>query len=108
MATIILPWQKDFPAFEMSLTLENSNFNFRIKWNDTYSYWTLDILTAQNDLILAGLKLLPSVELIRRHRDTRLPPGFLFVAATEGALNRLDYTDLGSKAQLVYIEASGP
>jgi hypothetical protein len=105
MAYIVLPWQ-DFPAYQMTVPLEQTAYVFNFKWNTSFSFWTMDILDPQGDLLIAGLKLVLHVELLRRYQNALLPPGELRVIDTEGALTEISRADMGVFAQLIYREST--
>lgn len=91
------------PAWTQEVLLDNVNYQIRAIWNDLYEYWTLDFLTESGALIMAGLKLMPNWELIRRYGNEDLPPGALTCFTITGRNTRIDYDDLmDGNAMLIY------
>lgn len=91
------------PAWVQETLLDGRNYQIRAAWNDAYEFWSMDILTESGTLIVAGLKLVPNWELIRRYRDDRLPKGYLMAVTVADNIERIGYTDLlDGKVLLIY------
>lgn len=55
---IELPLYEDF-YYSYSVTLENNVYNLEISYNDYSKKWFMDIYTEDQELVLAGIALLP-------------------------------------------------
>lgn len=78
MAYLVIPWQES-PEFAQQVQLEGRTYRMRARWNTHGQAWDMDILTAQRELIVAGIRLVGGAGLLAQFRDDRLPPGELLV-----------------------------
>jgi hypothetical protein len=99
MTTLIIPWP-DSPEWEQNLRLSGVTYRLRGRYNVVGDRWALDILTADRELIVAGIRMLRGILLTEQHLDPRLPPGDMFLIG-EGQPTR---TNMGNGVQLVYVE----
>ena len=104
MSVFTIPWQSG-PAFEQLMTLEQSNYVFRFKWNTLFSYWALDILDQNKVLLTAGLKIVLNVELLRRARNPALPSGYLIAVPQDDSIVEISRKSMGDNVQLYYVDS---
>lgn len=94
------------PAWVQEVVLDGQNYQLRAIWNDGFGYWTLDVLDGAGSVIVAGLRLVPNWELIRRYGDPALPPGYLTAYTITGQPEVIGYEDfINGVALLVYEPA---
>lgn len=78
----------------------------RLSWNSEAERWSLAIENAYNELIVAGLAVVPDTPLLARFRHLPVPPGELVAVAPD----RRDVIDRralpAGDVELVYVEAS--
>lgn len=100
----IIPITSD-PNQELKVTLGDTEYFIRLRWNTRAQFWTLDILDAAKDPIVQGVCVRVQYSLLSRYRDVRLPDGQLFAIDTsqEGVDPAVD--DLGTRVLLAYEPA---
>jgi hypothetical protein len=71
-------------------------------WNTLGEYWTLDIRTSEDELIIGTLKLIPGVPLLQQYGVYAIPGGNIVLLDTEGtnALPTLD--NLSTRYALIF------
>jgi hypothetical protein len=104
MAWQVIPWDAINASFRETVELDGVPYTIWAKWNTAYEFWTIDILDLNEVVLVAGLKLVVGIELIRRFNDERLPPGNLVVVDVAGTTLRVARNDVGSNVQLMYRE----
>lgn len=85
----------------LSFTLGNVAVSFVTKFNYTSSIWNLDILDVSGNTIVAGLALIPGINICAAYPELTDTIGSL-VVMEETAGNYTDPTLLGTKVQLVW------
>ena len=101
--SVIIPVNSKNPHYTFQCTLDNLVYNFEVRWNTDWSYWTFDMLTLTNAPLLYGIKILLSYPLIRRFFIPALPGGEIMAVDTTNTLERVGRNDLGNSVQLVYF-----
>jgi len=88
-----------------TVSLDTIVYRITFTFNTRCRAWDLSIAEQNGNEIVSGIKLLPGIDLLDRHKDSRLPPGLLWaVDVQEGAdALRPGRTQLGSKLRLVYV-----
>jgi len=81
-------------------------FFLRASWNSEAGLWTLSIENAGNEVIVAGIAVVPDTPLLARFRHLAVPAGELVALAadardvvTRGALP-------GAEVTLIYLDAA--
>ena len=106
MASYVLPLRTDLPAYRFQVELEGRTYGLRLRWNERAAAWFLSVLTADDALLLSGVKVVVGVPLLRRHVDSRLPPGELMALDTARADAEAGLEELGARVVLTYTEAA--
>ena len=70
---------KDSPCFSESVTLDNNEYRLRFTWNTRGAFWAMDISDANDNLLLAGVRLVISFPLNTQHPQMGLPTGVFLV-----------------------------
>lgn len=99
-----IPIASDTPDQVFSVTLGNNPYRLRIYWNERFSYWSLDVMEADETAILQGIKLVENFTICQRFKDTRLPTGQLFLLRENGTNTRPTFDELGVNVNLYYYE----
>ena len=103
----VLAWRA-FSAFRQSVLLGDRRFIVEVQWNASRSYWTLDLRTAADDLIIAGLKLIPGVPILHKYQDDRLPDGQMVAVELSLPTGRIGLDDIPDSAVLAYFDPGEP
>jgi hypothetical protein len=77
-----IPWA-DAPAWIQSVKLDDRLFFLIARYNTESARWNLDILTADKEPIISGIRLEKRVWLLDAYRDDRLPAGDLMIAGQQ-------------------------
>jgi hypothetical protein len=98
----IIPILPDIPFQELDVTLEGIVCRLSLQWNGREQAWYMDVSTVDDDLIVAGLKLVLGVYIGWRESDLRFPPGMfrMFDNSREGRDAGLN--DLGVRVVMHY------
>jgi hypothetical protein len=91
------------PSYVSEVTLENVAYRFVFKWNTRGEYYTIDIETAEGELLVAGLKMALKAALLRRHPGRGLPPGEIVVIDPSGSNAAIAFDDPEERISLVYV-----
>lgn len=98
---------KALPAFREELLIDNVPYIFEFLYNSRASFWTLNIYTIDEVLLIAGIKLVINYELLKQYPARGLPTGSLYVVRENLSMKRLEQSELEQdKAFIVYQEES--
>lgn len=88
-----------------SVALDGNVYRMKFEWNTRTQSWAFDFATIDGTVIIAGIKVLPQINLLARHKDVRLPKGYLYAFdEIEGDhAERPTKSQLGNKLKLYYI-----
>jgi len=88
-----------------TVNLEDTVYRFTFVFNTRCLAWDMTIAEQDGTVIIAGIKLLPQVNLLFRHKDARLPPGQLWAldVQEDATATRPLKSELGSKLRLIYF-----
>jgi hypothetical protein len=88
------------------VVLDERTFFLHLSWNSEAELWAFSIENAYNELIIAGITVVPDSPLLDRYRHLPVPAGEL-VAVTPGGRDTISRLALPSgDVALVYIEAA--
>ncbi len=90
-------------SFIEDVVIDNVVYSLHFKWNGRAKSWLLDLSTQDGELLVAGLKILPSWELLEIYTNTKLPPGNIFVLDTENTDVVPGRFELGGRAKIIYF-----
>lgn len=95
----VIPITASDPSFRQEVALDGTTYQLQFRWNDRDSEWFMGILDLDDTWLLAPVRLVEGMPLLRHIADfDNRPPGeLLFLGvATE--------TNLGEDAILVYLD----
>jgi hypothetical protein len=104
MATIVLPTRVDVDSFRYRITLDRAVWDVQIAWNTRDERWFLYLRDAQENLI-ASCPLKLNDDLFRRYSLEGAPPGLFALVDPSGGVDECGRDELGTRCQLVYVEA---
>lgn len=55
--------------------LEGRTYFLRLSWNSEAELWVLGVENANNEIIIAGIAVVPDTPLLAQYRHLALPPG---------------------------------
>lgn len=86
--------------------LEGVKYGFRLKYRERYDCWDLQILTAQGEIVIDGIRVTEGYDMLNAFTDTRLPPGQLICKDTRGLGEHPTRNDWRDRHILTYVERS--
>lgn len=105
MAVLLMPIRSDLPSYEFQIDLEGSLYTFRFKFNRRMERWSMDIADENGVALLVGIPLHIDLDLIRRFKNTGLPPGNFYLVDESGEGKPATRETMGGDHKLFYIEA---
>jgi len=67
------------PEYNIEVNLNNKYYNLDFMWNDRSSSWCMNISDSDANLIVAGIRLIPAINLLAPYKDASLPNGELIL-----------------------------
>jgi hypothetical protein len=102
MADAQLPLIPSVPFYRVSTTLDDDVFLLDLKWNTRDAAWYMTILTPDEDVIVAEVKIVLGTLLGARSTDPRMPAGILQVCDLAGTGVDATLDDLGERVVIYY------
>lgn len=106
MSVFVLPCRTDLPHYSFACDLDGVGYGFEFRWNARSEAWFMTILTGDDQVILAGVKVVVDFPLAVRSASALMPPGTFIAVDTSGQHLDPGLTDLGERVQLSYLDAS--
>lgn len=95
--------------YDQTVGLEGLEYLMRFTWMNRTSQWLLDIYDQDENPLASGIALVVGWSLLRRFKDSRLPPGVLMCVDVTGQNNEISVPgDLGDRVLLMYITSDDP
>lgn len=87
-----------------SVDLDGIVYRLTFTWSTRSQSWSMTIATNDGTPIVSGIKILPQISLLQRHKSELLPPGVLmaFDVIDGEAAERPKKSELGTKLLLIY------
>ena len=106
--SIVIPTYSDSrPRWEVKVDLSGQRYTFNISYNVRQDAWIMHISNVNGDLLIAGLRLVPGINLLEKYRASSpgLPPGALVLIDREGNARTAEVTrqNLSSRYALTYM-----
>jgi hypothetical protein len=89
---------------KLSVELDGNPYRLRVVWNERFGYFSLTVMTSDDEDILTNIKMVKNYPLTSRFKDTRLPTGSLYFVQEKGTADKADFDDLGVTFGLYYYE----
>lgn len=94
---------KDNPNHTLLIELDSKIYKLGFKYNTVGLFWTMDIYTEDETLLLAGIKIVPNYALLFSHINANLPDGD-FICEVSDINSRIIRDSFSSgKAKLLYL-----
>lgn len=100
-----IPLQPNTTDQLVSVELDGNPYILRVLWNERFGYFSLSVLTADEQPILTNVKMVKNYPLIGRFKNTLLPTGDLYFVQEKGNALRPGYSDIALNFGLYYYEA---
>lgn len=97
---------KSFSSYVETVTLDGKPYKLAFRWNGRDASWMMSIMTGAGVMLLSGVKLVPTWDLIGRFVSEDLPPGGFVVADIASGGEPIGRDNLGDKYKLYYFESS--
>ncbi len=110
MSYLVIPTDgATVPRYSEIVPLDGIEYLFDFAWSERESCWYFDLSDQDENPIAQLVRVVVSFPLLRRFRDARLPPGFLYAADTSGAGRDVEAQgDLGARVLLCYLTSDDP
>ena len=94
----------DYPRFTEEVTIEGVLYVLTFNWNSRNKHWSLSISNRNGMLILAGIKIMNSIDVVGRYNRVALPNGIILpIFNNNDGSRRIEDGDLGVNVDLFYI-----
>jgi hypothetical protein len=94
---------RSLPEYTFSVTLENVPYIVTIRWNVRGAYYTMDLLSRDEVLLIGGIKLVINSGLTRKFPRPGMPPGELLAIDAGNDNTPIAFGDLDERVELVYV-----
>jgi len=94
----------EYPSFTEDVILDGVPYRFSFNWNDNGEFWSMIISDSNDNVLVAGIKIVIDYELIANFPGRSLPPGEMVAVDPSGTVQRIsqdDFTD--ENVFLVYV-----
>lgn len=88
----------------LSVELSGTPYSIRVLWNESFGYYSMSLLEADETPILSNIKMVKNYDLTGRFKHPKMPPGVFALVQEKGSTDRPGYADFGSSFNLYYIE----
>lgn len=94
---------KDNPNHTLLIELDSKIYKLGFKYNTVGAFWTMDIFTEDDVLLICGVKIVPNYALLFSHINSALPEGD-FICEVSDVNSRIVRDSFSSgKAKLLYL-----
>lgn len=104
MALIRIPIMTGEPSQQLDTSLNDFPVSMRVKWNERFNFWSLDINDRESTPILLNIRLVTNFPLIKKFALSQFE-GELILVQMSGLPIDPDINALGNTHQLIYITA---
>lgn len=107
MATLLIPTDSDTPFYTQRTDLDGVEYLLTFTYNQRENCWYLSIADIDEFDLVNGIKIVPSINLLRQKPSRFLPPGTLLAISQTSDDSPPGFGELGIDRRfvLVYIEA---
>lgn len=100
-----IPVRCDLPAYDLSITLENTLYYLSFEWNERGNFWSMDILDQDQNYLVCGVRMVTNIDLLVRHKNPSLPKGVFMLLDTSGKNLDPNADNFGLTVLLFYRES---
>lgn len=86
-----------------SVPLDDVKYKIRMIWNKEGQFWSLHLWDANNNVIVANMRVVPNFPLLMNHHVKNTPRGELIVLTNKASVTRDSFAD--GSATLIYTTA---
>lgn len=105
MTTVtLIPTSITQSNYSQSAILSGTEYILRFRWNTRAYKWFFCLETVDGTRLISWRKVVGDRPLMQRDRDSRLPPGQLWVLDTQGENADPTLRSLGARHRLIYVE----
>ncbi len=104
MAEQSLPVRVDDFHYKFRVNLDGAFFRFGFHFNDPHRSWYVDVFDDGDNILVGGLRVKLTTDLLRQYHHLPVPPGRLACVDTTGESNEPDELNFGPSVLLVYVE----
>lgn len=101
-----IPLDSNYAVFEQTCSLDGRQFVLRFNWNERAERWFLSIADADGNDLAGGIGLCAHYPLLLGLRSPDLPAGEFVVVDSSSEPRDPQRDDLGTRAKLLYLDAS--
>lgn len=98
-----IPFEANEPRYQFRTVLSGSTYTFDVHWNERDGAWYFDLLTEDEVMIIAGVKIVLGMAIGRRSADPAYPIGLFRVVDTSGQNLDATFYDLGTRVQVLWL-----
>lgn len=97
---------KDMNDSVVECELDGIVYFLRMLWNSTAQCWSLSLESANNNLLISGIRVVTNALLLRHYHHLPVPSGELIAVAVDDRINigRNDFVN--NDVELVYMSAN--
>ena len=99
-----IPTSQTLASYVQKTSLDGQTYTLEFRWNAREEFWYMNLLTADEDPIAMGIKLVSDWSLLRRVTDPRKPPGALMAIDTTTSGVDAGFDELGTRVMLLYFD----
>ncbi len=92
--------------YQVSSTMDGVTYAFVVRWNGRALSWYFDLLDANGDAIVSGVRIVLGALFGRRSVDPRFPPGRIFASDLSNTGREATRDDLGVRVKLYYTPSA--
>lgn len=94
------------PWFEQQIVLDENIFFLRGRWNENFHFFSLDLLTEDEEPLFFGKKLVPFVDFLSKLTNPLRPKGSLFFIGSKRQIETPQRNQIPSDYRLMYVRES--
>ena len=98
------PEQTDRAEIRFGAVLGGRQFDLRLTWLPTQSFWSLELISEAGVVLLAGVKVTANIDMLQPYADSRMPPGLLVAHDTNNKQADPQRNDWRERHRLVYVD----
>ena len=102
-----IPVDGEWARYSVGVPLDGEDFTLSFEWNTRAARWFLSVLDAASNELATSVPLVVDVPLLQKYASLDLPAGWLMALDTsELGEEMAEMEDLGTRVQLVYLDAA--